>query len=319
MRSHALSVANTDATLAKFSDVRDHVLGLLRSDVGTVAPKDMQRTASGMLEKKRFDDRMADLERLKDLRALAHAAATTAKYSHLWLYSSIFASAPKLWFDDAVFVIAVRLRLAIPLEERASLCVFCQATQADVMGDHALTCMHGGNKTRVHTLLVDQLVHIASKAGALPQREVHPFAGADEHYRMDVVVRLPGSRNIAELCDVAVTHPCAACHVSKPYSRHPAGENGAADAYEKVKTDKYGAALARLPDARLKPMVFDSFGGVSSTCAETLKALSKLWAQRIGIAVSTAVRNVMHRFNVEVVRGVARVAGTSALAGAVRP
>ena len=251
LRDHAAAVINADPHLALHPPVRDTVLDTLRRGPAEITPRDFQRTASDGIELRRFQARFTSIP-VADRRARAHAAATTAKYSSLWLYSSVFAGAPKLWFDDPVFYTAIRLRLGIELGVKEDQrCTFCQfAKLCDPLGDHSLTCSHGGNKTLVHNSVVDQVMVLATKAGAQPAREAHPFAGRDANARLDVVIRMPRSRDRSELCDVAVVHPCAQTYLAHDYCFLPAGKGGVADAYEKVKHARYAAAVAVTPTCR---------------------------------------------------------------------
>ena len=320
LRDYALAAVQSDPTLAKDPSTRDSLVSTLRLGKDEVAARDVQRSASERIELLRYRDRTNSIPP-DDRRARAHAAVTTAKYASLWLYSSVFAGAPKLWLDDPTFYAAVRLRLGIPIGGLESLrCTFCQgASLCDPLGDHSLSCMAGGNKTLVHHSVVDQVMILANKAAAQPVREHHPFVGAHRNARLDVVVRMPGSRDQVELCDVAVVHPLGASHLAHGYAFMAAGRGGVADAYEQVKHRHYAAALATVTKTTLRPLVFDSFGGFSSSCSDLVKRLAREWGRRTGIADSTAIRNAMHRLNVEVVRGVARVAGANATVAAARP
>jgi len=225
-----------------------------------------------------------------------------------------------LWLDDGAFMAAIRLRLGLPLGP-ARPCVLCLGRGvSDELGDHTLSCTAGGQKTLLHQSVLDEVFKLSEKAGAMPKREAHPFPGPDAGMRLDVVIRLPGSRDTAELCDVAITHALAAGHLAGAYATTPAG---AATAYESVKTNKYAAAVARAQQLGqrivLRPLVFDTFGALSTNCAVVIKQLAKLAGRRVGLAESTAVRNALHRLNFTVVLGTARVANMNAAALCAQP
>src|SRR5947199_62015 len=79
----------------------------------------------------------------------------TAKYASLWLYGAAFTSGPKLWLTNAEFGTTVRMRLGIPIGP-ARPCVLCHArATCDEFGDHALACTCGGQKTLLHTRVLD--------------------------------------------------------------------------------------------------------------------------------------------------------------------
>ena len=321
LRNHAIDVAEHSPELATFPKAQGLLVSFLRLERTEVAPRDMQRKVSTEVE----TARIASLHALfaqtpTERRDRARLAATSAKGSGLWLYGSVFSSAGRLWLDDGAFMAAIRLRLGLPLGP-AVPCVLCLGKcVSDELGDHTLSCTAGGQKTLLHQSVLDEVFKLSEKAGAMPKREAHPFPGVDAGMRLDVVIRLPGSRDTAELCDVAITHALAAGHLTGAYATTPAG---AATAYESVKTNKYAAAVARAQQSGqrivLRPLVFDTFGALSTNCAVVVKQLAKLAGRRVGLAESTAVRNALHRLNFTVVLGTARVANMNAAALCAQP
>ena len=311
----ATECANACRHLATVTEFKNKFLTLLRTDASRPCPKDMQSAASHAVEEQRHAKRLGDKSiRIRDRSRIA---ACSAKYTGLVYYGATFATSARLWLDNSTFVAATRLRLGIPIGPERP-CVLCHGkTTADALGDHSLSCLHGGNKTLLHHEVLDVIFNLASKLGGIPAREAHPFPDADNNnMRMDVVVRCPGNRDHALLCDVAITHPLAQSHLANAsYRDQPAG---AATAYEAVKRQKYAAGVASLNNASLRPLVFDTFGGLSSTCAATIKDFALLWAARVGLAASTAVRVVMHRLVFTVVQGAARIANLNAAAYADR-
>ena len=292
----------------------------LRLDPAAGAPPDMSRTISDAIETARFEHRLAALPTgtsNADRRARAHARVVTAKYSALWMYSSVRSSCAPLWLENPEFLVAIRLRLGIPLAAEPQRCDFCQVPAvSDIMGDHSCSCMSGGSRTLLHHSIVREIMDLANHARTLPRCEAHPFVGdADQNLRIDVLIRMPQVDLSAGLIDVAVTHPVGVSYLSRAAALVPAG---IATEYEQIKQRHYSAAVDRLTSrapyasAKLLPVVFDTFGGFSKTCVETLKTLARLWADNAGLATSTAVLNVMHRLNFVVVRAVARLASANA-------
>jgi hypothetical protein len=320
LRVYILARVAADTLLATFTAPVDSLKALLRKDKVTIAARDMQRTCSRALEQLRFDARLAAIPK-RETRRRAHLQCATAKYSALWLYGSV-TNASRMWLDNGLFVVAIRLRLGEPLATEPLPCVLCKGKfQSDPLGDHTLSCMAAGAKTILHHSIVDEVMALANKAFAMPRREDRPFDGQFKNSRLDVVIRLPGDRAKAKLCDVAVIHPMAAANI-----KH-AGPAAAATAYEKVKHGKYDAAVAALRQAdplggdsvELCPLVFDTLGGVSSTCVATIKQLALLWGDHAGLSPSTAVTNAFHRINFQLVQAVARLAAANmvaAIAGA---
>lgn len=316
LRDRAVSLANACTSLATTTTFKDKFLDVLRSDGSRVSAKDLQSSASHAIEEQRHNARLADPT--LNVRERSRIIACTAKYTGLVFYGSVFTTAARLWLDDVTFVTAARLRLGIPLGPERP-CLLCHGKdKADALGDHSLSCMSGGNKTLLHHEVLDVVFDLASKLGGIPAREAHPFPdAADINLRMDVVVRCPGDRDKALLCDVAIVNPLARAHLNNAAARDlPAG---AATAYEATKVAKYGVAAAALANASLRPLVFDTFGALSETCVTTVKDFAMLWAGRAGLTRSAAMRIVAHRLVYTIVRGAARIANLNAVALADRP
>ena len=91
-------------------------------------------------------------------------------------------------------------------------------------------------------------------------------------------MQLPMQRDKVRLVDVAV------CHCLAEYNLNSAmkiGPNAAATAYEAVKEKTYGSKIRNeRPDAVLVPIIFDTFAGLSTTGAATIRTMCEFKAWR---------------------------------------
>ncbi|KAJ9434820.1 hypothetical protein DIPPA_14796, partial [Diplonema papillatum] len=89
---------------------------------------------------------------LVGVRGQARIRSCAAKHASTWLYGAH--NAPDdLWMSPAELTVAVRLRLGMQLAPQARECRLCGAAEADRFGDHSLTCLNAGLRTRAHTAL----------------------------------------------------------------------------------------------------------------------------------------------------------------------
>ena len=68
------------------------------------------------------------------------------------------------------FVIAVKVRLGMPVYDAVRPCPLCDRP-CDTLGDHSLCCGTGGEHTRRHDLLRNCIYNLVVEAGLSPTKE----------------------------------------------------------------------------------------------------------------------------------------------------
>ena len=202
-----------------------------------------------------------------DPRGIARVAAA-ANGTNLWLLCPPDTS-NLLVLSSPAFRALARFRLGLPVTDVPRPCQFCLRVDADVLGDHSLSCMAGGVRTLAHNALRDKLFQLATSALLSPQREVSVFP-ASSSQRIDLVVR-GGFGHRTALFDIAITHALTPGGLRAP------GE--AASRYEAVKTAEYG----RFVDVNTQlffPAVVDTFGGWGDSVRPALNVLAHNFASR---------------------------------------
>ncbi len=233
-------------------------------------------------------------------RDLARVSSATAPGGSLWL-SLPAMGCRELWLEPVVFRHAVALRLGLPVAPGPYTCVFCDGS-ADPLGDHALTCMHGGHRTLLHHQIVSTIVSFASAGLMHPQREV--TLPRTSNQRMDIVLR-SGFRK-TQLIDVAVTHPLTADHIPKAI----AAPAGAATAYEARKIATYANSYDKAVE-QLVPCIVDTFGGWGDAARPLLNKIASAVGRR-SATPKIARAQFWCSLNATVVGGVAQLVAKSA-------
>ena len=72
--------------------------------------------------------------------------------------------------DPPLYITMLQRWLRMPIFEEPFFCPYCDGVM-DVLGDHALTCACGGDRTKRHNLLRDACVRMAWAAGWHPEPE----------------------------------------------------------------------------------------------------------------------------------------------------
>lgn len=268
----------------------------------------MQHKLSATFEEARHKQRIAAASAASAApRELARLLALTAKHTGVWLYTSCLGSNLRLWLPPLNFRVAVKLRLGLPLGPAQPCSHVKCGRMSDEFGDHSVSCLCDGNKTRIHTAVLDILMQQATAAGFQPQREPHALPG-DPNLRLDAGFTMPGVRNHVQLIDVAVTNALAAYNI-KPGK---IGPSAAATAYETVKNGTYLTAIkTQRPDATFVPMIFDSFGGVGATGVELLYVLCQKRALYARVPLSVATTMLFHKLVFTIVSWVTRLCLTN--------
>lgn len=225
----------------------------------------------------------------------ARLQSTASQGASLWLVPPPVALEENVRLDDPVLArTALRIRLGLPLKETLSVCKLCGRHDSDVFGNHALSCMTGGGKSRAHNAIRDQLYTALSFALFSPSRENHCFG---DNQRMDIVFQHGPTQF---LVDVAMIHSALPQHAAR--AAETAG--GACTHYEDVKVVEYGHRL--LAHQKLVPFVVDSYGAYGKSCGPLLGLLAKAYAGRYGDRSGRAL--VFTRLNLAVTRAVATLA-----------
>ena len=196
------------------------------------------------------------------------------------------------FFDPSDFSAALRLRLGLSTQASGGICSLCDTHAADTSGHNALTCMHGGYRTRAHNALRDMLISILRDCLLQTTAESHPFA-TDPGAKLDATAHFGGRQ---QLIDTAIAHALADANRLAA----AASPGGCATAYENGKHV--------LPTQKLVPFVVDSFGALSASARELLRTVIPLFARHQGLSTSVASRIVTGRITSCVVRWMARIA-----------
>ena len=251
-----------------------------------------QRALSRVLD----DERAARLARdlPEPLRARLQSAAVPG--ANLWLRPSPGSFEP-VWLSSAEHLALLRLRFGRPLV--GVTCGLC-GSPADEYGHHALSCMMGGNRHRLHNELRDEIYRIAGSALLAPQREPAVFI----HGRPDGLMHF-GSRATGDavtVCfDVSVVSPLALSRVRAA----AASPGGAAEAVGREKHASYDEEAA-VAGSTLVALVIDCFGAWCAEGRAFISRLARAWGSRFNLHPSTAVAVVAARLNALAMQGVAR-------------
>lgn len=175
--------------------------------------------------------------------------------------------------SEVLFTHFVRFRLGLPLSPSAVPCLSSCGALVGCGGDHALSCMKGGDKQSWHFALLREVSRLCSLALWNPRLEVHPFPEAPS-LRMDIL--LPAGTfdpSRATLIDVSIVNTSCGPASSAP--------NKAAETAAKAKVAKYGKYV----DAHhvFLPLLFETTGGVSSQVPVFLDSLSKAITARLDV------------------------------------
>lgn len=197
-----------------------------------------------------------------------------------------------MWLNNADFLTAIDFRLCRPIMAAPGRCTFCRKAVVDIYGEHALLCMHGGNRSLLSDSVVKAVASVSQAAGLPTTSQPTPFLTAPTA-RGDLSVH---QGNTEYVIDVAVTHALL----------------GRPTEYEAVKEKRYGE-LTRInrtifnQDTVLIPFVMDSIGGRGSTADFFMGKLAKIISLKTDEAISVTLRAIWQRINVTLTRGVVRI------------
>ena len=219
--------------------------------------------------------------------------------------------------DLFLYETMVKRWLRVPLNECEFHCRFCDAV-VDKYGDHCLTCSCGGDRTKRHNLIRNEIFHICNSAGLSPELErsgllqPRPLAGSTSdsgaerdpnENRRPADVYLPKWRRGAPAAlDLAVTSGLRSDMVEK------SAEDGtsAVKAYEDFKRSHMQTeAICQEEGVTFIPLICEAVGGGWGPAANAVWNLlaqnkSTLTGETVSITVTHLLQSlglILHREN----------------------
>ena len=134
-----------------------------------------QAIDTGTLERIKFDN-------ATDVKLQAHLNLTTSSGAGSWLHA-VPSRSLGTHIDPLLFRTMVQRRLRVPIYDADFHCPFCDEI-VDKYGDHCLTCSCGGDRTKRHNLIRNEVFHFCASSGLNPELErpgilqSRPLAGA---------------------------------------------------------------------------------------------------------------------------------------------
>jgi len=251
-----------DTTVTAFDAT---VTAAVMSMVDSPPSRQLQRTWSRLLDRQR--QLPEDTQRRARLLSCAG--------SHLSIHPIILPGEKFEWMDNDQFTVISRMRLGQPVFSVQQICPFCRVATSDTMGNHVLSCLHGGHHTRAHNLGRDDLAKLAGQALVSPSVESHCFPAAPSR-RIDILMRALTFDRRPTAVDYALIS-----HTAHSLEAAAQSIGGAATAYEAVKEASYGA-LAEQAGLYLAPMVQDVYGAWGVTARAIILQLARRIADRDG-------------------------------------
>jgi hypothetical protein len=235
----------------------------------------LQKRAAGGFSHKQRRSLTKWAEEEGGIAEAARLHSSTGPGSSAWL--SAVPSQPTLTLAPSQFLIAVRLRLGLPLPEcqAAHKCGLC-GKQMDMFGDHLLGCTKGGEWLVRHDMIKGVYGTILADVGitARPERLLTGLGVEGSGYqRMDNAPVIDGQ---VEFFDNATVHPRCASYV-KEAAKTP---GFTADRAVKEKYKKYQSAVNQR--FRLTPLVGETYGRWGKETVEFVDRMATLGVERMG-------------------------------------
>jgi hypothetical protein len=193
------------------------------------------------------------------------------------------------WLAPDEFLALLRFRFNLPLRRDVVECPLCRKAQADIHGDHILTCMGGGYRTRTSNALRQVFADVLYGAGLTVATESKCFH-TKPGFRMDVLATDQKHHRYA--CDVAITH--AKMHDVNGYGKD-------------VKVRKYGDAVAAERDMELVPLVVNTMGEWGTPARDFISKFARIFARSVGAHPARGANAIFGLLNATLTVGVARV------------
>ena len=108
-------------------------------------------------------------ENQRNVHYMAHLNLTSASGASSWLHA-VPSKALRTNVDGQLFSIMIQRRLRVPLFEVEFHCPYCDEIVYR-FGDHCLTCACGGDRTKRHNLLRNEMFHLCNSSGLSPELE----------------------------------------------------------------------------------------------------------------------------------------------------
>ena len=254
----------------------------------------IQKSLSFELDQKRF----AALQHSLDSRDLARFRSLSCKHALAWLVPP--RPSRTSWLNNHQLKATLRYFLGLEVQRAALPCITCRgADTADTLGTHSVTCMEGGEHSRVHDTIRNTLNGFFASALWRPLQEVNCF---DFHPGLRADIYIGAGTLEKSAVDVAWVNPLSRSNV-KDAAETPAG---AAEKYAHIKTAKYKDAFdASVRLSAFRPIVFDALGAPSrgfypllnalsidihnNDPSHTMKSVARLVASRIGLIIARGV------------------------------
>lgn len=231
-------------------------------------------------------------------RLVAMTLSAGAKHANAWVAPPPGAEGID-FLSPAEHTVLIRRRFGLPVCG-PSICANCNRETLDVLGDHALSCIHGPNKWTTHNALRDVICRLTGAALWRPARE--PACFPDDLSRPDVGVWITGAgRPRWVLIDVAVISETAATNLRAALS----APGGAATAYERTKFATYQVKATSV-GATLVPLIMDSNGAWGNSALPFFSTLARALAIRSESSVARTSTLMMASIANFAMRGVAR-------------
>ena len=240
-----------------------------------------------------------------DVRFQAHLNHTSASGAGLWLHS-IPSKALNTHTDGQLFRIMVQRWLRVQLYEEEFHCPYCDEI-VDRYADHCLTCACGGDRTKRHNLLRNEVFYLCNSSGLSPELErpglleLRPLIGVTQESgarrdpnvnRRPADVYIPRWRRGAPAAlDLAVTSGLRNDLVTK------SAEDGSAavNAYEDFKRTYLNTeAICQQEGITFIPLVCEADGGGWGPAAHRVwSVLAKYKSVRTGEQDSTIATHLL--------------------------
>ena len=256
-----------------------------------------QRELSAVQDQHSLDTLTSRFTSLGDKKNAARLLAVSAPGSYAFL-TAIPNANLDLQFTTDELVVAVRMRLGVPLFKEGVSCPTCRAHDVlDPLGHHAVTCNSENEPMVRHNIVQDAIYNEMRKVGWSVRKEVNNVF--DNRPRMRPGDIFDDEKKIAY--DVAVTSIYSVGLGDRPAWK----QHAAAEAMAKFKHRKYDAHcdISRI---KLQVLAFETFGGRAAETSEVIEKLAYASKDRLGVDEKTALRYINTRISVLIQRQNAR-------------
>ena len=242
--------------------------------------------------------------KMDDTKYQAHLNHTTASGAGQWLHT-VPSKASRKHVDAPHYQVMIQRWLRAPIYEETFHCGYCDDI-VDVYGDHCLVCACGGDRTKRHNLLRNEVFYTSLAAGLAPELErpgllqPRPLLGPTpengtpnpEDLRRPADVYIPRWRRGAPAAfDLAVTSGLRPDMVA----RSATNANAATLAYEDFKREHLNTQLlCQQEGITFIPLIAEADGGGWGPEAhKVFNELAKLTSSRTGEPESVVANHIL--------------------------